>query len=310
VAEGRTATTNVRTSPTRADLFAAARDQSGRDLAAAATRIAPVSTWSDIVLPDDSVAQLRELCERVAHSHQVLSAWGFERRLSHGKGVTALFSGPSGTGKTMAAEVIANALGLDLYRVEIPAVVSKWIGETEKNLDRVFRLAENAILFFDEADALFGKRSEVRDAHDRYANVEISYLLQRMETFDGLAILATNVRHHMDEAFLRRLTFVIQFPFPDDLQRQRIWQRIWPEETPVAADLDFARLARMFAFAGGHVKNVALAAAFTAAARGSAVEMSDVLHAVRREYQKLGKTLGEKELAAGLCVPEPAGARV
>lgn len=279
------------------DFFAAARAQSGHDLAAVASRVEATATWSDIVLPDDSLAQLHELCARVALSHRVFEEWGFDRRLSHGKGIAALFSGPSGTGKTMAAEVIANALGLDLYRVEIPAIVSKWIGETEKNLDAVFRLAENAILFFDEADALFGKRSDVRDAHDRYANVEISYLLQRMETFEGLAILATNVRHHLDEAFLRRLTFVVQFPFPDDRQRQAIWEQIWPAQTPLAADLDFARIARLFRLSGGNVKNVALASAFSAAARGDAVGMADIVHAVRREYQKLGKNFAEADVA-------------
>jgi hypothetical protein len=279
--------------PCAEDFFAAARRQCGHELASIATRVALSATWEDIVLPADSLAQLRELCARIALSHRVLDEWGFDRRLSHGKGVAALFSGPSGTGKTMAAEVVANELGLDLYRVEIPAVMSKWIGETEKNLDKVFRCAENAILFFDEADALFGKRSEVRDAHDRYANVEISYLLQRIETFDGLAILATNVRHHMDEAFLRRLTFVIQFPFPDDAQRQQIWERIWPAETPLAPDLDLGRISRMFRLAGGNVKNVALAAAFAAAERGDPVTMADVAHAVRREYQKLGKNLAD-----------------
>jgi hypothetical protein len=281
--------------PSRADFFAAARAQSGHELASMATRVEPAATWRHIVLPVDAVIQLKEVCSRVALTHRVLDEWGFNRRLSHGKGITALFSGPSGTGKTMAAEVIANELGLDLFRIEIPSIVSKWIGETEKNLERVFRLAENAILFFDEADALFGKRSEVKDAHDRYANVEISYLLQRMETFEGLAILATNVRHHMDEAFLRRLTFVVQFPFPDDAQRQQIWERIWPAETPLSPDLDFARVARLFKLAGGNVKNVALAAAFAAAERGEAVEMRDIVHAVRREYQKLGKNVTEAE---------------
>jgi SpoVK/Ycf46/Vps4 family AAA+-type ATPase len=284
--------------PQARDFFAAARQQSAQELSSAATRIESRASWNDLVLPPDALEQLRELCNRVAYSHQVLEQWGFDGRLSYGKGVTALFSGPSGTGKTLAAEVIANELGLDLYRVDIPSVVSKWIGETEKNLDRLFRLADNAILFFDEADSLFGKRSEVRDAHDRYANVEISYLLQRIETFDGIAILATNVRHHLDEAFLRRLAFVVQFPFPNDEQRQRIWEGIWPARTPLGSDLDFARLARAFKLAGGNVKNVALAAAFAAAAREDVVMMADVLHAVKREYQKLGKRLTDEEVSA------------
>jgi hypothetical protein len=296
--------------PEPADFFAAARAQASHALASVATKVDSAATWRDIVLPADSVEQLREVCSRVALAHRVLDEWGFDRRLSYGKGITALFSGPSGTGKTMAAEVIANELGLDLYRVEIPSVISKWIGETEKNLDKVFRLAENAVLFFDEADALFGKRSEVREAHDRYANVEISFLLQRLETFDGLAILATNVRHHMDEAFLRRLTFVVQFPLPDDAQRQQIWERIWPQETPVSPTLDFSRVSRLFKLAGGNVKNVALAAAFSAAQRGGAVEMADIVHAVRREYQKLGKNLAEAELGAEASLPAFVGARV
>lgn len=284
--------------PQAEDFFAAARMQSGRDLGSAATRIPPAATWADIVLPPDAMEQLRELCDRVACGHRVMDEWGFDAKLSHGKGVTALFSGASGTGKTMAAEVVAAELGLDLYRVDISAVVSKWIGETEKNLDHLFNAAGNAVLFFDEADALFGKRSEVRDAHDRYANVEISYLLQRIDTFDGLVILATNVRHHLDDAFLRRLAFVVQFPFPADEQRQRIWEGIWPAQTPLGADLDFARLARMFKLSGGNVKNVALAAAFRAAARAGVVTMDDVLHAVRREYQKLGKQLTSEEILA------------
>jgi Winged helix domain, variant/ATPase family associated with various cellular activities (AAA) len=296
--------------PQPPDFFAAARAQSGQDLAALANKIEPLATWNDIVLPDDAIAQLRELCARVTLGERVLNEWGFRRCLSHGKGVTALFSGPSGTGKTMAAEVIANELGMELYRIDLSAVVSKWIGETEKNLDRLFRLADNAVLFFDEADALFGKRSEVRDAHDRYANVEISYLLQKMESYEGLAILATNVRHHMDEAFLRRLTFVVQFPFPDDEQRRRIWEGIWPGDTPLAADLDRDHLSTAFSFSGGNVKNVALAAAFRAAERGAPVDMTDVLHAVRREYQKLGKHLLESTFARSDVDAPPVGGRL
>jgi hypothetical protein len=280
------------------ELFAAARMQSGHDMAALATKIVPRNGWGDLVLPDDAITQLRELCARSSLAHRVLGDWGFDRRLALGKGVTALFAGPSGTGKTMAAEVIANALGLDLYRIDLSAVVSKWIGETEKNLDRLFRAADNAILFFDEADALFGKRSEVRDAHDRYANVEISYLLQKMESHEGVAILATNLRNNLDEAFLRRLAFVVYFPFPDAGQRRRIWARIWPAETPLGDDVDLDRLATMFALTGGHVKNIALAAAFEAAARDAPVTMADVLHAARREYQKLGRDLSADELAA------------
>ena len=298
--------------PTLDDLFAAARGQSGHDLAALARKITPNYTWDDIVLPDDSKAQLRELCQRVAHGPRVLGEWGFERKLSLGKGVTALFAGPSGTGKTMAAEVIASELGLDLYKIDLSGVVSKYIGETEKNLERIFSAAEdaNAILFFDEADALFGKRSEVRDSHDRYANVEISYLLQRMEQYGGIAILATNLRQNLDDSFVRRLAFTVHFPFPGEEDRLRIWRGIWPNVRPdvklLAADVDVAFLAHQFKLSGGNIKNIALAAAFLAAAEpepdpangnGSGkVAMKHLFHATQREYQKLGKTLSEIEL--------------
>jgi AAA+ superfamily predicted ATPase len=291
--------------PTLDDLFAAARAQSGHDLARLARKIEPLYTWNDIVLPDDTLAQLREICQRVAHRHQVLGEWGFERKLSLGKGVTALFTGPSGTGKTMAAEIMANELGLDLYKIDLSAVVSKYIGETEKNLDRIFAAAENAnaILFFDEADALFGKRSEVRDSHDRYANIEISYLLQKMEEHEGLAILATNLRQNLDESFVRRMAFTVPFPFPDEASRRRIWQGIWPPETPLADPstgsgqaLDLDGLAHRFKLSGGNIKNIALAAAFLAAEDGRRVTMAQVLHATRREYQKMGKALTAAEL--------------
>ena len=186
------------------------------------------------MLPDDRLAQLRDVCAYVHHRARVYDDWGFDRKLSLGKGLNVLFAGPSGTGKTMAAEIIAGELGLDLYKIDLSTVVSKYIGETEKNLAKIFAEAEtsNAILFFDEADALFGKRSEVRDAHDRYANVEISYLLQRMEEYEGVVILATNLRKNMDEAFVRRMHFTVEFPFPGEAERRRIWQGIWPAATP------------------------------------------------------------------------------
>jgi AAA+ superfamily predicted ATPase len=280
------------------DLFSAGRAQSGHDLATLAHKIAPVYTWDDIVLPDDALDQLREVCQRVIHQHRVLGAWGFDRKLSQGKGVNVLFAGPSGTGKTMAAEIIANELGLDLYKIDLSGVVSKYIGETEKNLDRIFRAAENAnaILFFDEADALFGKRSEVRDSHDRYANIEISYLLQKMEAYDGIAILATNLRQNLDDAFVRRLAFTVHFPFPDEASRRRVWAGIWPAETPLAEDVDLDYLARQFKLSGGNIKNIALAAAFLAAEDGGRVTMAHLLQATRREYQKLGKFLSDTEI--------------
>ncbi len=284
--------------PTADELFAAARAQSGHDMATLARKIEPVYSWDDIVLPEDALAQLHEMCQRVAHRHHVLDEWGFSRKLALGKGVNALFAGPSGTGKTMAAEIVANELGLDLYKIDLSGVVSKYIGETEKNLSRIFQAAENAnaILFFDEADALFGKRSEVRDSHDRYANIEISYLLQKMEEYEGLSILTTNLHRNMDDAFVRRLTFTVHFPFPDEASRCRIWESVWPVEIPLADDVDLNFLARQFKLAGGNIKNVALAAAFLAVEADSSVTMNCLLQATRREYQKMGKTLSEEEL--------------
>jgi hypothetical protein len=284
--------------PTVQDLFTAARAQSGQDLASLARKIEPRATWDELVLPDDALAQLREIAQRVAIHHRVWSGWGFGRRLSQGRGVNALFAGPPGTGKTMAAEVLARELGLDLYKIDLSRVVSKWVGETEKHLDRVFTAAEdsNAVLLFDEADALFGKRAEIRDAHDRYANIETSYLLQKMEQYEGIALLATNLMGNLDEAFTRRLTFTIYFPFPDEAMRLRLWHGIWPVRDRLAEDVDFRDLATRFKLSGGHIKNIALAAAFLAAANEEPVRQSHLLHAVRREYQKLGKVLSESEL--------------
>jgi len=279
-----------------ARLAAAARAQTGPDLARLANPVPSVATWDDIVLPADALAQLREVCARVAAGGRVLRDWGFDRKLGRGTGAAVLFAGPTGTGKTMAAEILTNALGLGLYKIDLAGVISKYIGETEKNLDRIFTAAAdaNAILFFDEAEALFGKRSEVRDAHDRYANIEVAYLLQKMEAHDGLTILATNLRGNLDEAFTRRLAFTIHFPFPDEEHRRRIWAGIWPSATPLGDDIDVDLLARRFSLSGGNIKNVALAAAFLAADAGTPVSMAHVLHAVRREYQKLGKDLSDE----------------
>jgi SpoVK/Ycf46/Vps4 family AAA+-type ATPase len=289
------------------DRAAMQRSRSSAALAAVATRIVPRADWDDIVLPADALAQLRELCQRIDQRTRVFEEWGFGRTLSRGRGTTALFSGGSGTGKTMAAEVIARALGLDLYRVDLARSVSKYIGETEKNLDRVFNAAQAAaaILFFDEADALFGKRSEVKDAHDRYANLEVSYLLQKMEEYEGLAILATNLAEHLDQAFTRRLAAHIYFPFPDASARLEIWKRAWPREVPLASDIDLPSIARDLKVAGGNIHNIALAAAFSAAGNGGIVSRAHVLHAVRREHQKagraseLGSAFSEESSAAG-----------
>lgn len=284
--------------PDLQDLYAAARAQCGRTLTTLARKVEPLYTWEDIVLPPDALSHFREICQRVIHRQRVFGDWGFDGKLSLGKGVNALFSGPSGTGKTMAAEIIAHELLLDLYKIDLSAVVSKWIGETEKNLDRIFTAAENsnAILFFDEADALFGKRSEVRDSHDRYANLEISYLLQKMEEYEGVAILATNMRAHLDDAFVRRLAFIVHFPFPDEQSRHRIWANVWPNKIPLGDDLDFDFLARQFKMSGGVIKNIALTAAFLAAEEGAAVAMRHLIQATRREFQKQGKNLSETEI--------------
>jgi hypothetical protein len=279
-------------------LFEAARSRSGHQLGSLTRKVQAVHGWDEIVVPEETAAQLREICRRVVFRHQVLGKWGFERKLSGGKGVNALFHGHSGTGKTMAAEVVARELQLDLYKIDLAGIVSKYIGETEKNLDRIFAAATtaNAILFFDEADALFGKRSEVRDSHDRYANLEISYLLQKMEQYEGVAILATNLKQNLDDAFLRRLAFSVNFPFPDEASRQRIWAGIWPKETPLGADVDAKWLAARFLLSGGHIRNVALAAAFLASDDKGPVKMSHVLMAVRSEFQKMGKTFTAAEL--------------
>lgn len=273
------------------DLLAASRQHAGHRLAALAQKIAPHYGWDDIILPAIQAAQLRELCDQVHYRTRVLEAWGFERKLALGKGLNALFTGPPGAGKTMAADILAGALDLDLYKIDLSSVVSKYIGETEKNLAHIFADAGagNAILFFDEADALFGKRSDVKDAHDRYANLEISYLLQKIEEYDGVVILATNLRQNLDRAFLRRMRFIIDFPFPDAADRRRIWEGIWPDAAPLAADLDLDALARQFEISGGSIRSIALAAAFLAAADESSIAMRHVLRAAEAEYRKIGK---------------------
>jgi SpoVK/Ycf46/Vps4 family AAA+-type ATPase len=262
-----------------------------------AQRIEPAAAWDDLILPERQKDMLRQIALHVRHRAKVYQDWGFAAKGARGLGISALFAGPSGTGKTMAAEVLADELRLDLYRIDLSQVVSKYIGETEKNLRRVFDAAEGgaAVLLFDEADALFGKRTEVRDSHDRYANIEVSYLLQRMEAYRGLAILTTNRKNALDQAFLRRIRFVIEFPFPEAAQRAEIWRRVFPQLTPTE-DLRIDRLARLNA-AGGHIRNIAMGAAFLAADADEPVRMCHLLSATRLEFAKLEKPLTEAEIA-------------
>ena len=276
----------------REELYNSCYAQSNKKLSTLAARIKALYTMEMLVLPKEQMDQMQEICNQVEYRSLVYEKWGFEKRLSLGKGLNVLFSGPPGSGKTMAAEVIANEIGLEIYKIDVSQVVSKYIGETEKNLEEIFKEAEtsNAILFFDEADALFGKRSEVKDAHDRYANVEIGYLLQRMEEYDGIVILATNLNQNIDEAFLRRLHFNVNFPFPDREQRKLIWQGIFPAAAPVDRELDYDFLAEKFVLAGGNIKNIALNAAFYAAHASGSIGIKDIMLAAKREYKKLGKT--------------------
>lgn len=281
------------------DIASLCRNESREILNNMARKIQPKYRWKDIILPPDLYEQLQEIHSCVQHYYRVYSDWGFDKKLSLGKGLHVLFSGPSGTGKTMAAEILAHELQLDLYKIDVSQVVSKYIGETEKNLDRIFKEGQtsNSILFFDEADAIFGKRSEVKDAHDRYANIEIAYLLQKMDEYEGMVILATNLRKNIDEAFSRRMHFTLEFPIPEEADRNRIWSSIFPPEAPLDNDIDFAFIARQFRITGGNIKNIALSAAFLAAQNGNIINMNSIIRATKREYQKLGKLCTEDEFA-------------
>jgi ATPase family associated with various cellular activities (AAA) len=265
-----------------------------------AERIVPTAGWDDLVLPEPQKLILRHLAAQVQQRLKVYESWGFSDKSQRGLGLSALFSGPSGTGKTLAAEVLAGELRLDLYRIDLSSVVSKYIGETEKNLKQVFDAAEEggALLLFDEADALFGKRGEVKDSHDRYANIEVGYLLQRMEAYRGLAILTTNLKASLDKAFQRRLRFRVNFPFPDAAQREAIWSRIFPSRTPTEG-VQPRRLAQLN-IAGGNIRNIAMNAAFLAAAKGEPVRMSDLLEAARLEAQKIERPLTDAEIRGWL----------
>ncbi|MCR9088150.1 MAG: ATP-binding protein [Rhodobacteraceae bacterium] len=276
---------------------ALARRRAAEGLEGLAQPITPQAGWDDLVLPEAQMAQLRLIAEYQRHEAQVLGDWGFREQSARGLGMAALFSGPSGTGKTTAAEIVARDLGAGLYRVDLSAIVSKYIGETEKNIARIFDAAEGsgAVLIFDEGEALFAKRtSDVKDSHDRHANMETAFLLQRLEAYSGCAIVTTNLKAGIDEAFLRRLRVAVEFPFPGTELRARIWRQVFPEAVP-REDLDYDALARL-AIAGGTIRSVALSAAFMAAAEGTPVTMALIAQAVRQEYSKIGKPLSETEL--------------
>jgi hypothetical protein len=269
----------------------AARRELARSVGTGVRRVKPAVGWDDLVLPEEPAQTLRELVDRVRNRDLVLGTWGLRVGGGRGHGVTALFAGESGTGKTLAAEVVAGELGLDLFVAELSALVDKYVGETEKNLERVFEQAErgNAVLLFDEADAIFGKRSETKDAHDRYANMESSYLLQRLESFDGVAILTTNLRGNIDDAFTRRFDVMAHFPFPDKELRRLLWAGCLTGAVPVAGDLDLDSIAAGFELAGGSIRAAATTAAYLAAAAGRPVEQADLLAGARREYRKQGR---------------------
>jgi len=269
----------------------AARTIATPSLMGLARKIETPFSWNDIVLPHGQLVQLKEIAAHAQRSQVVFEHWGFSRNFSYGRGIAALFEGQSGTGKTMAASIIGRELRLDVYQIDLSSVVSKYIGETEKNLSRIFGEAQdsNAVLFFDEADALFGKRSEVKDAHDRYANIETAYLLQRMEQYSGIVILATNMKQNLDEAFVRRMRFIINFPFPNDEDRERIWHKAFPSDAPLGEDVDFRWLSRKLKITGGNIKNISLRAAFLAIERDSAISMDCLIDAAKRENEKIGK---------------------
>jgi hypothetical protein len=283
--------------PTPADLDFGARQASSSRLGELAHRLSPGWGWPDLIVPVKQLEQLQSISAYLRHRDRVLTDWGYERIVNRSQGLKALFAGESGTGKTMAAQVLGKELGLEIYRVDLATIVSKYIGETEKNLDRIFGAADgsNAILFFDEADALFGKRSEVSDSHDRYANIEVAYLLQKMEGYAGAVILATNYRRNIDDAFLRRLDFVIDFPFPEPEDRKRIWRKLLPEQAPVGDGVDLDFLAERFKLSGGAIRNCTLSAAFQAADDADVIEMRHLVRAVALEYGKLGRLTLESD---------------
>lgn len=283
----------------RERLMEACYKQIDHKLEAKAKKIKPLYKWDDLILPEEAKDLIRQACNQVKYRSVVMNDWGFDKKLSLGKGISMLFSGPPGTGKTMGAEVIANELGLEIYKVDLSQIISKYIGETEKNLKEIFDQANltNAILLFDEADALFGKRSAVNDSRDKYANVEVAYLLQKIEEYKGISILTTNLLENIDEAFLRRFNFVISFSLPQTEQREKIWRQVFPARTPLDEDIDYSFLAEKLPIAGGNIKNIAVSAAFLAAECGEKVGMNHIIKAAKHEMKKTGRILllGELE---------------
>ncbi len=300
--------------PGPADLDMGARQASSSRVGDLASHLPAAYSWADLVLPERQLDLLQSVSAYLRHRDRVLSEWGYEATVSRTQGLKVLFAGESGTGKTMAAQVLGAELGLDLFRIDLATIVSKYIGETEKNLERIFSAADgsNAILFFDEADALFGKRSEVSDSHDRYANIEVAYLLQRMEAYPGAVILATNFRRNIDDAFVRRLDFVVDFPFPEAEDRRRIWRLVLPQAAPLADDVDLDFLANQFKLSGGAIRNCSLAAAFRAADEDSPIEMRHLVRAVAQEYGKQGRLTLEADFERFHAVVRgsAAGARI
>ncbi|GAA0377129.1 AAA family ATPase [Bacillus horti] len=280
------------------DLHQACYMQVEHGLEGKAQRVDPRYSWDDLILPDEQKMELRNACNQIKYRHVVYGAWGFNQKLAYGKGLSLLFTGPPGTGKTMSAQIIAHELNLQLYKIDLSQVISKYIGETEKNLQEIFAQAQSshAILFFDEADALFGKRSEVKDAHDKYANIETSYLLQKIEEYEGISVLASNYLQNIDEAFLRRIQFVIKYPFPDQAYRQQIWESLFPSSAPLSTDLDTVYLAEKLELSGGQIKNIVVASAFLAAEQEEPIGMRHIIKAAKHEVQKSGKIFLLNEL--------------
>ncbi|HEX3151494.1 MAG TPA: ATP-binding protein [Gemmataceae bacterium] len=287
--------------PSTDDVLEAGRNLTTPNLSRFAMPLTPRYEWADLVIPEDKMNQLRSIEGRVRHRQLVHRQWGFGEKLSRGKGLNVLFTGSSGTGKTMAAEVLAGALSLTLHQIDLSCVISKYIGETEQHLSSIFKEAESSqtLLFFDEAEALFGKRTEVKDAHDRYANIEVNYLLQRIEQYEGIVVLATNLHRNLDDAFLRRISEVIEFPMPDETARNQIWRKHFPDQAPTK-DIDFAFLAKQFKLSGGNIRNVALAAAYSAARNGGVIGMTHIIPAIEAEYQKQGRLVMDSELGSYL----------